>query len=272
MAQKKAQEADNWKKRKSDADRHLEPVQQENAHLRKEVGALSEELKEIKELLKANRSHAPVVLDENDEFVQNYGDVAQYVARREAQLRDEILKELRGEVSPLKEKLTFQERLTTDEQNRAREMSHYASVKALHPDIDDFLPNGKYGPALAEWANTQPPMIGRVMGDPMAFAPEDVADVVARFKSAARLSKQTKTPSPADIASKVNSHTNVAPPPVPPDVFEDYFGNKDINSLMGRINRQVFDHADPVKNMELKMKAMEEAEAKWERTLKLRSK
>lgn len=275
-AEKEEEEAKRWKQRKSDADRHLEPVQQENAKLRKENSALSDKLDRLEAMLeKLSANTAPqkpvVFIDPNDEFAQNYGEIAERLEIVKAQLREEMRSEFKSTISPLQDKLSHQERASEQEQEKARQAAHYMTVKTQHPDIEDFI-GQKYGPALLAWGQTQAPIVGRILSNPYGYEPEDLCDVLTRFKVSSGLTKQAKSPSHADIASKVNSHTNVAQPPLPADVFGDDFGEKELNAQLAMINRRTFDSGSPVTNRELQQKAMDDLLTKWERTLNKRLK
>lgn len=269
-------EAEKWKKRKGDADRHLEPVQQENAKLKREKAEILDRFEQLEakfeKLLNGSSRKPEVFLDPNDEFAQNYGEVAERIEQRIAAVRDQMERKYQEEILPIKEKLSFHEAATEQEHAKARILAHRAVVAAAHPDVDDFFNPNKYGPALAEWAKTQSPITGRILNSPVEFDEADLIDVLSRFKLAAGFSKQAKTPSHADIATRVNSHTNVAPPAPPADIFDDVFGEKELNSQLAIINRTVFDAGDKVKNNELQQKAMDDLLNKWERTLTKRYK
>lgn len=271
-AEEKQQEAENWKKRKGDADRHLEPTQQENAKLKAEKSALSEKLERLEAMVEklASRATSMPDLDPDDEFDQEYGEVARRIKLVGQQAREEARRQAEELVNPLKEKLSFQENLAIERQNEAKLQAHFAAVKAKHPDIEDFI-GQKYGPALVEWANTRPPYVQRIVQNPVEHDADDVSDIITQFKLATGIAKSVKSPAAADIAAKVNSHTNVAPPPIPVEVFPDNFTEKDFMHLLAQINRTSFSH-DVIENLEKKEAEMGKAEAKWERTLQQRYK
>lgn len=246
-------EAETWKKRKADADKHLTPVQQENADLKKRMEAMAssealEEMKaqvrELKEMLVTmqQKPSAPAAeIDIDPEFAETYPDIAAKLRETAAKVEQRLRNEYEGKFKEFDTKVSASEKQAEEAKARAYAEMHFAEVKRHHADIEDFI-SDKYGPALSVWAETQAPIVAAVVANPLQFTPKDVAHVVSMFKTATGY-KQPKAPALGDLAVKLNAPSSVAEP-VQEDVLTDEeFNNFD--ELSRRFSR------DPKKMEEL---------------------
>lgn len=214
VAEDKQKEADNWHKRQKDAMHELTPAQQEASRLRNENADLASKLDEINkriEEMSKNRVNE-VASPEDMEFDDTYPDIAKRIKqereRAKAEAKAELEERLKKTEMAHKEVSEIRARMEK-EQEEARLIHHYNAVKAIHPDVDNFL-NQTLGPALVEWAKTQPPYVGRIIQNVAAHDPADVADVITRFKVDTGMSRQVQKPSLGDRVAK----TMTAPPVV----------------------------------------------------------
>lgn len=267
------QQAETWKKRKGDADRALTPAQQEAARLRKAQDELThkydERLSSIETLLKQMvqaKSVLPVDLDPMDEVDSQYPDIARKIkatALLSAQSVEERLrKEMEERTRQIEERSKRIEEASVQERQHLYAESHFAQLKAIHKDAEDFFSETKLGPALVEWAKTQPPALQNVIQYPLDHTPQDVGYVISQFKNATRYAapKPVK-PSLGDLAVKANSATQVKLPDPELDVFPSNVTEKDIDAQMRKLNNLY--KTDPKKLSE----SMDELIAKWERTV-----
>lgn len=270
-------QAETWKKRKGDADRALTPAQQEASRLRKAQDELTqkydERLSSIETLLKQmvqTKSQPNVELDPMDEIDSQYPDIARKIkatALISAQSVEERLrKEMDERTRQIEERSKRMEEESVQERQKLYAESHFAQLKAIHKDAEDFFSETKLGPALVEWVKTQPPALQSVVQYPLDHTPQDVGYVISQFKNATRYTppKPVK-PSLGDLAVKANSTTQVRQPDPEPDVFPSNFTEKDIDAQMRRLNN-LFKN-DPKKMDE----AMDALIAKWERTVTKRN-
>lgn len=267
------QQAETWKKRKGDADRALTPAQQEAARLRKAQDELTqkydERLSSIETLLKQMvqvKARPDVELDPMDEIDSQYPDIARKIkatAQMAAQGAEERLrKEMEERTKQIEERSRRMEQESVQERQKLYAEAHFAQLKAIHKDAEDFFSETKLGPALVEWVKTQPPVFQAVVQYPLDHTPQDVGHVITMFKTATRYAppKPVK-PSLGDLAVKANSNTQVKQPDPEPDVFPSHFTEKDVDAQMRKLNN-LFKN-DPKKMDE----AMEGLIAKWERTV-----
>ena len=235
------QEADKWKKRKADADRALSPAQQKAAKVSKELKTKEDEWKTIAlslqqklEALEQKLEQAPVnkpVYDDSivsPEFEAEYGDIAAEMKRVAGTLGKRQQTELERRLAVIEERNRQLEQQQLMDQDGAYAASHYAQLKALQPDVDDFVNPNKKGTQFIEWATKQPPYIQDIAFNPLNHTPLDVSDVLNRFKSANNI--VTKKPSLGDVAVKANSVPNI-PEPQEEQFLSDY-ELKNFDSLM----------------------------------------
>jgi hypothetical protein len=235
------QEADKWKKRKADADRALSPAQQKAAKVSKELKTKEDEWKTIAlslqqklEALEQKLEQAPVnkpVVDDSivsPEFEAEYGDIAAEMKRVAGTLGKRQQTELERRLAAIEERNRQLEQEQLMAQDGAYAASHYAQLKALQPDVDDFVNPNKKGTQFIEWATKQPPYIQDIAFNPLNHTPLDVSDVLNRFKSANNI--VTKKPSLGDVVVKANSVPNI-PEPQEEQFLSDY-ELKNFDSLM----------------------------------------
>lgn len=234
-------EAEKWKKRKSDADRALTPSQQKAASAKKELKTKEDEWKTIAislqeklESIEKRLEQAPVQKPVNDdsfvsaEFEENYGDIASEIKRVASTLSARQRDEMESRLAAIEAHTKKQEIEQLTAQDGAYAASHYAQLKALQPDINDFIDPAKKGTQLFDWANKQPTYVRDVVTNPLNYSPIDVSDVLNRFKQENNI--VTKKPSLGDVMVRANSTPNI-PPPQEDEYLSDY-ELKNFDSLM----------------------------------------
>lgn len=216
------QEADKWKKRKADADRALSPAQQKAAKVSKELKTKEDEWKTIAlglqeklEALERKLEQAPVNKPVDDsivspEFEAEYGDIAAEMKRVAGALGKRQQTDLERRLAAIEERNRQLEQQQLIDQDGAYAASHYAQLKALQPDVDDFVNPAKKGTQFIEWATKQPPYIQDIAFNPLNHTPLDVSDVLTRFKTANNI--VTKKPSLGDVVVRANSVPNIPEP------------------------------------------------------------
>jgi len=239
-------EAEKWKKRKGDADRALSPAQQKAASMKKELKTKEEEWKEIALSLKADLEelkkglqrepvHTPAFDDSliSPEFEESYGDIAAELKREAGNLTKRTDTTLESRLAAIEERNKQLEREQLLAQDTSYTANHYAQLKALHPDIDDFIDPNKKGTQLFDWASNKPSYVKDVVLNPLNYTPGDVSDVLNRFKKDKGVI--TKKPSLGDVMVKANSVPNIQQPQE-----EEYLSDyemKNFDSLMRTNNR-----------------------------------
>jgi len=265
-------QAENLKKRQRDAESHLTPVMQQNAELRKEKQAIMERFEKLEaELSSVKNSQVVHVKDEEeDELESSYPEVSRLVAKKTVALEQKIRQELEARMSLVKEKDAEREIEVASRKRQDYAADHFARVKSIHPDAEDFVSEDKLGAALVEWAKTQPPMVLRTIEDPLSHDPLDVSFVITQFKNATKMNvqqpKQVKRPALGDIVTKaVSSPTRIAEPEAAIAPYPASFTEDDFNELLVKINNI---HRRDDKKLDA---AMDEAIARWAVTLESRS-
>lgn len=216
------QEADKWKKRKADADRALSPAQQKAAKAKKELDTKEVEWKSIALSLQEKfdalekKLAQPVVNSPahdsyvSPEFEENYGEIASEMKRMTGGMEERFQKVVDARFSAIEERNKQIEMDQLRVQDGAYATSHYAQLKALHPDIDDFVNPDKKGTQLFDWATEQPPYVRDIVINPLNYTPLDVSDVLNRFKKGNEV--VTKKPSLGDVMVKAHSTPNIPQP------------------------------------------------------------
>jgi hypothetical protein len=264
-------QAETWKKRKGDADRQLTPSQQEAARLRKEAEEArvkyEERLANMESLLKQladNKTRKSVELDPDDEVDSNYPDIARKIRATTSELEERIRREQDERIRKIEERNRQFEQASEESQKAVYAQSHFAQLKAIHPDAEDFI-SDKLGPALVEWAKTQPEELMDAILNPLAHTPQYVGYVITQFKNVTRYTPPSaKKPSLGDLATRVTSSTQVKQPDSDPDVFPKEFTEKNLDLEMRKINN-LYKTQPAVMN-----KAIDDLIAKYERTLNQR--
>lgn len=235
-------QAEVWKKRKADADRALTPAQQEAARLRKEEKEKEDALAQLRneiESLKQERTRQEVpdsddLIDE--EFESNYPDIAPKMkaiakmAKQRTAQAEAKAKELEDRIAQIKKE---------DEERKAAEYAerHFAELKRMVPDLDDFVNPEKLGTPLVAWGQAQPEYIQGVIETPLAYKPQDVAHVINLFKSSTGMLTAkpagTKKPTLGDIVTKAVS----APPSIPDVQEQEYLSDEEMNKFDELVHR-----------------------------------
>ena len=210
LAEEKAKESDNWKKRQGDALKTLTPVQQEAAELRKTNSALEAKLESLASKMDALLSKPSVTASddsESDDFRETYPEISKQIARarqeaaREA--RESMEERLRQSEEKMKEFSSVKEAVERSRQEAAI-LQHFNEVKSIHSDAELFF-NQVLGPAFTEWASTQSPMVEKIASQPLSASSKDVAWVISQFKADTGLNKRASKPSLGDSVTKVMS-------------------------------------------------------------------
>ena len=241
------QEAENWKKRKSDGDRALGPAQQKAAKAKKELQGkedewksialtLQEKLVAIEKRLEQSPIQKPAQYDSviSPEFEETYSDIASEMKRVNGTMEERFQKVMDSRFAAIEERNRMMETEQLKAQDGAYAASHYSQLKALHQDIEDFLPGTTKGTQLFEWATKQAPYVLDVVHNPLNYTPLDVSDVLNRFKSGNNV--VTKKPSLGDVMVRANSVPNI-PDPEETKYLSDY-EVKNIDELMRRYRKE----------------------------------
>ena len=260
-------QAETWKKRKGDSDRALTPAQQEAARLKKDQAdsqaKYEERLARMEALLEkaVAQKSAPVDFEPEDEFDTEYADVSRKIKQVTRLSEERIKADYEAKIRAIEERSRKSEAQMEEESRRAYSDSHFAQVKAIHSDAEDFFSDDKLGPALVEWAKTQPNELYEAITNPLGHTPQYVAYVISQFKNVTRYTApQAKKPSLGDIATKAGIATQPRMPEVEAGIFKDSYTGKEFDADLLYLNNH---YNDPVE----RNKKMDELENKYERTL-----
>jgi len=270
LAEKNEQEKETWKKRKGDADRALTPAQQEAARLRKESEKYEERLANMEKLLQQlaeTKSRQTVELDPDDDVDTSYPDIARKIKQTTNALEDKLRKENEERIKAIEERNNRFEQENNEREQRMYADAHFVAVLAIHKDASDFFSPDKLGPAIVEWAKTQPEEIMDAITSPLSATPKYVAYIISQFKQATRYAPPPAIkPGLGDLATKVASVTQVKQPDASPDVFPSDYTEKQLDLDMRKVNNMYKSQPDVMN------KALDDLINKYERTLINRSK
>jgi hypothetical protein len=233
LAETKAKEAQAAEDRRKEAQRVLTPVQEEASHLRKERSALEDRLNELMNKFdelksKVDTSKIMPIEDDDPLFSENYPDIDKRIKTAVAKAKADASEAVRRDI---------EERLKNIEASRKQQevnefaSKHFSKVVSLCPEAQQYYSSNLF-PAVAEWANTQSPIIRRIINNPTDFDPTDVVDVLNRFKSVTAPKTTSRTPSLGDLVTKVTGappsitagHSFVATP-------TDLMTNEEVNNI-----------------------------------------
>ena len=214
-------EAERNAKRRKDGERGLHEALAAKSHLSQEleatkqkvdeVSSLKAELEAIKSLLisKAEPTRTTAVSDFSldPEFEETYPDIAQSIKKATASVKSEYEKRLED----INRKFEEDRKRVEEQEAKAFEARHFAEVKRLHPDAEDFI-GEKYGPALMQWIQTKPPVFAQVVSNPLNFTPQDVASIIAEFKKETGFNTASPKPASGDIGFKAGKTQAIAQP------------------------------------------------------------
>jgi myosin heavy subunit len=200
----KEKEVETWQKRKSDADRHLTPVQQENATLKSEVKELTTQLKEL--MARVNVTQSSVDYEEQ-EFNETFPDINKRIAKVKLEANAEIAA-MRQELEAIKSRNQELDTIKSHLENsreESRRQQHFAEIKAEHPDAELFF-NSVLGPAFVAWADTtQPVFVAQTVRKPMSVSGKDYAHIIAMFKRDSNMTSSGKKPTLADTVVRATT-------------------------------------------------------------------
>ncbi len=205
LAEEKSKESDNWQKRRKDAEKELLPALEDRALLKRqleeakeklaEIDALKQELASVKQALTSK----PATFDLPSDFNETYPDIAQALASTVQSVKSDADRR----IEMLEAEFKSSRKAREEAEQQALMAQHFNAVKSVHSDLEDFV-GDKYGPALRAWAESQPPIFGRIVSNPVDFDPKDVAAVISQFKKETGYMAKpvAKAPAAGDIGFK----------------------------------------------------------------------
>ena len=265
LARQREEEAAKWEKRKSDGDRYIKQLEQDRLAIQKERDAIVLKIDSLEQLVKTLSENKIVQQEPEDEIDTSYPEISQKIRKSNAALEARLRRENEERLRVIEER---NKRIEAEAEERNKQLAvqtHYMQVKTLHPDVDDFLSPTKLGPALVEWANTQPSIFANIVSNPIAYKAEDVAYVLSQFKTQTGY-QAVKKPSLGDLATKVTASTRVKEADSEPAVFPSNFTEKDLDKLLNKINNEY--KGKPRKEYEA---AIDDVLAKYEQTIMKRN-
>lgn len=215
-------EAERNAKRRKDGERGLHEALAAKSHLTQEleatkqkvdeVSSLKAELEAIKNLLVAKSEPVRSASSSSEfsldpEFEETYPDIAQTIKKATASVKSEYEKRLED----INRKFEEDRKRVEEQEAKAFEARHFAEVKRLHPDAEDFI-GEKYGPALMQWIQTKPPVFAQVVSNPLSFTPQDVASIISEFKKETGFNAAVQKPASGDIGFKAGKTQSIGQP------------------------------------------------------------
>lgn len=193
------EDAEQWKKRRKDAEKGLTEMGQERAELKKQVDELRTQI----EALKAQ----PTVSTESPLDWEGFDDIGNKVEQRLGMLENRLESKLQETM-----RLLEQEREKAKEiEFRTKAEEHYAKVASVHSDASDFFnPEHEMNAVLLGWAQTQAPEYLETVENPISRSPQFVSRMLSELKRDLGMTKAKAKPDLGDIAVKKGA-TVVAP-------------------------------------------------------------
>lgn len=237
LAKKYMEEAENWKKRRKDAERGLHESLQEKAELKKQLEALQQEI----ESLKTSRTSMPD--HEVDDLWAGYDDIKKAF---HADLERRLPKSDPRIEQALRE-LEEQKALVKQQEQERRMQEHYARVASIHPDAADFFnPDSEKSKILLGWAINQAPEYQEAAENPGAHSEQFVIRMLNELKRDLGMTKKAEKPALGDIAVQKSSTSKPAA-----KVDADIFSEQELGSMKDLIAQN---RRDPEKLREIMAK------------------
>ena len=193
------EEAEQWKKRRKDAEKGLTEMGQERAELKKQVDELRSQIESLK--------IQPTISTESPLDWEGFDDIGNKVEQRLGLLKNEMETKLQETM-----RLLEQERQKAkDIEFRTKAEEHYAKVASVHPDASDFFnPEHEMNAVLLGWAQTQAPEYLEAVENPVGRSPQFVSRMLSELKRDIGMTKTKAKPDLGDIAVKKGA-TTVSP-------------------------------------------------------------
>ena len=246
-------EIEHYNSRLRNAQSALAPSQQKAALLKKTLDGNQETLEAMQAKMDAVLAElallkqtpaprqepalSPMYRKELDpDFAELYPDLSERMElmSKGFEKRFESIQETHArELGVLRKAEEERQKLADQQRELAYSLEWEATLRKLHPDVEEYLPGTAKGQALVEWAKNFPIEYQNAIAKPRTVSPFMVGDILSRFKTAISPATPSPSRSLADLANPMLMGT--APVAVQPATPEKVLSMEELRKAPKRV-------------------------------------